>query len=237
MRYVVVAVFCLFVVRPLSGQIPEIQPAFPEISVVGRGDVLVSADRARLSVTIETHDQTAVRAASDNAEATARTIAALKSAGAAEQDIKTSGYTVWMDYDSNGRRIKGFGARNSLRVEVPRIADLGRLVDAALSGGATQLQPVQFLGPKIDQARHDAMVAAVARARADAQILAEAAGGTLGDLISLTSTSGTPGSYERNFNLDAVVLSGAVAPTNFSPSDLVVSATAAGKWRFLSRKQ
>lgn len=237
MRNVVSSVFCVLscLANPVAAQVRDVQPPVPEITASGRGDVPVTPDRARLSVTIETHASSAVQAAADNAAVTARTIDALKAAGATEQDIHTSGYTVWTDYDNNGRRIKSVGARIGLRVEVLRIADLGRFVDAALSGGATQLQPIQFLGPKMDQARHDAMVAAVAKAKADAEILAEAAGGTLGELITLSSSYVTPGTFG-----DVVLassLSGTPQPTTFSPTDLLVSVTALGRWRYLPRRQ
>ena len=237
MRYVAGSVFWLlsFVATPVAGQVRDVQPALPEITASGRGDVPVTPDRARLSVTIETHASSAVQAASDNAATAARTIAALKAAGATDQEIRTSGYTVWTDYDNNGRRIKSVGARLGLRVEVSRIADLGKFVDAALSAGATQLQPIQFLGPSMEQARHDAMAAAVSKARADAQVLAEAAGGTLGELISLSSTYVTPGTFG-----DVVLtssLAGAPQPTSFSPTDLVISVTALGRWRYLPRRQ
>src|SRR6476620_7012864 len=105
---------------------------------------------------------------------TSQTIAAVKAAGATPEQIKTSGYSVWMDYDSNRGKPKGFGARNTMQIEVSRIADLGKFIDASLSGGATQLQPIQFLGPGMDKAWRNAISAAVAKARGDAEALAEA---------------------------------------------------------------
>lgn len=238
MRYVAVGVFYLTacVAAPLRAQNTLVQPTVPEINASGHGDVLVTPDRARLSVTIESRAESAVEAASDNAAVTARTIAALKAVGATDQDIKTSGYNVWTDFDKDGRHVRAFGARNTLRVEVLRIGELGRFVDAALKGGATQLQPIQYLGEKMDQARHEAMSAAVAKARADAKVLAEAAGGTLGDLISLTSSSNTPGYYQDVMQGRVLAASGGLTPTNFVPSELLVSATAIGKWRYLQHK-
>jgi uncharacterized protein YggE len=220
-------------VVPAGAQLRDAQRAVPEITATGRGDVLISPDRAVLLVNVETHASSAVRAASDNAAATTQTIAAVRAAGATPEQIKTSGYSVWMDYDSNRGRPKGFGARNTLRVEVTRIADLGKLIDASLSGGATQLQPIQFLGPEMDKARRDAIAAAVAKARGDAEALAAAAGGTLGELITLSG--GNLSSPSGQWQLESVVVTGTSVPTNLNVSDLVVSATAVGRWRFVSR--
>jgi uncharacterized protein YggE len=240
MRYLSVIVFCIttFSAAVLPAQIREPQPAVPEIVSSGRGDVLVTPDRARLAVTVETRGESASQAASNNAATIARTVAALRSAGAEESDIKTSGYFVWTDYEKDGRRVKAFGVRNTLRVEVRRIGDLGKFVDAALSNGATQLQPVQFFGQNIERARHEAIAAAISRARGDAQALAEASGGTLGDVISLTSTTAEPGLYDQTRLASAVVVTGAAnTPTSIAVPDLTVSATAFGRWRYVSRKQ
>lgn len=235
MRHFVICVLFLVsvMVVPAGAQLRGAQPAVPEITASGRGDVLVSPDRAVLSVIVETHASSAVRAASDNAANTARTIDAVKAAGAAPEQIKTSGYSVWMDYDSNRGRPKGFGARNTLRIEVTRIADLGKLIDAALSGGATQLQPIQFLGPGMDKARRSAIGAAVAKARSDAEALAEAAGGTLGELITLSG--GNLSSPYDQVQLTSLTVSGSSVPTSLNVSDLVISATAIGRWRYLPR--
>jgi uncharacterized protein YggE len=238
MRYVVVGVFFISAFAPrLNAQIRELQPALPEVTATGRGDVLVTPDRARLSIMVESHSDNASRAASDNAQAVASTRAALLAAGAAESDIKTVGYNVSQDYDRN--RPKGFVVRNSMRVEVQEISLLGKFIDAALKGGATQLNPVQFFGPGLERARHEALAQAVARARGDAEAMAQAAGGVLGDIISLTSSSFGPGSYEQPMPVTVTsgLASGSMSPTSFSVSDLTVSATAVGKWRYVPRKQ
>jgi uncharacterized protein YggE len=238
MRYVIVGVFFVSGLAPrLSAQIRELQPVVPEVTATGRGDVLVTPDRGRLAIMVESHADNASKAASDNAFAVASVRAALLAAGATQSDIRTVGYNVSQDYDRG--KPKGFVARNSMRVEVQQISLLGKLIDAALKGGATQLAPVQFLGPGLEKARHEALAQAIARARGDAEAMAQAAGGVLGDIISLTSSSFGPGSYEQpmQVNVTSGAVSGSMNPTSFNVSDLTVSATAVGKWRYVVRRQ
>ena len=103
-----------------------------------------------------------------------------------------------------------------------------------MNGGAGEINSVQFGAPNIEEARRAAMTEAVKQARADAAVLASAAGGTLGRLITLSSSSSFPpgyGSYQMESV--AVLTSGSSVPTVISPRDLTVSAQALGRWEFI----
>src|SRR5687768_14842345 len=110
----------------------------PEIATSGRGEVRVAPDLARLQISVETRSSSANAAAADNAARITRTIAAVRAAGIDSAQINTAGYSVSPDHDSKGRQT-GFVVRNGLGIEVRRIADVGKIIDAALSGGATQV--------------------------------------------------------------------------------------------------
>ncbi len=115
-----------------------------------------------------------------------------------------------------------------------RIADVGKIIDAALSAGATQVNGVQFLRSNVQESRRSALALAVAEARRDAEALAEAAGGTLGGLIYLTSGFATlPQSFEYR---TIVPTSTMLAPnTPIMPGDLTVTAVANARWLFRPR--
>lgn len=78
------------------------------------------------------------------------------------------------------------------------------------------------------------MIQAVKQARADAALIATAAGGSLGRLISLTSSGGAPPVYGQ-FQLESAVLTsgGGPVPTSISPRDLIATAQASGRWEFV----
>ncbi|HEY3258370.1 MAG TPA: SIMPL domain-containing protein [Gemmatimonadaceae bacterium] len=217
-----------------SGQ-PTSSPSAsaPEIATSGRGEISVAPDLARLQVTVETRSSSASAAAADNAVKLTKTVAAVRVAGVDSAQIGTSGYSVVTDYDSKSRPI-GFVVRNGLRIDVQRIADVGKIIDAALSSGSTQVNGIQFLRLNVNDSRRSAVALAVAEARRDAEVLARAAGGSLGRLIYLTSGFAQ---MPRNFELQEVVLTSALAgaSTRIMPGDLTVVAVANARWQFLPR--
>jgi uncharacterized protein YggE len=79
---------------------------------------------------------------------------------------------------------------------------------------------------------------AAAEARRDAEVLADAAGGSLGRLLSMSSGNLNPGTSLRS--LESVMVTGAgsssYTPTELRPGDLMVSAIASGRWEFLPRR-
>jgi uncharacterized protein YggE len=183
---------------------------------------------------VTTRGASAAEAGSQNAAKVASTMASLRSAGVAAEDLSNQGYSVEQAFDEKGRR-SGFTARNSIRVRTGNIDLVGRIIDAALAGGATEIASVQYGAARMEEARRNAMTEAVRQARADAEIMASAAGGRLGRLITLSGGAGMPPGY-GGFRLEEVSLtasSGGAAPTVLSPRDLTVSAYATGRWEFI----
>ena len=216
---------------PISAQTQNASPNIPEIATTGRGEVHVTPDKAILNVGIETRSGSANAAVGDNAARVLKTIAALRNAGVDSARITTGGYTLYPDYDKN--KPVGFIARNNLRVEVLRITDVGKLLDAALSSGANQVSNIQFIRADSKEARRTALALAVADARRDAEVLAQAAGGALGNLVSLTST--LP-SQPIGIQLDSVVMTsggGSYPQTPVIPGDLTIAAVASARWQFV----
>lgn len=223
------------VAAPAAAQLRESTSATanaPEIATSGRGEVRVSPDVVRLQLTVETSSSSANLAASDNATRVTRTIAALRAAGVDSAQIRTAGYSVGQDNDRG--RPSGFIVRNSLRVEVQRIVDVGRIIDAALTAGATQVNSVQFARLNVQDARRNALALAVAEARRDAEALAGAAGGTLGRLIYLTN--GFVVSPQFQYQTAYVTSGVSAAATPIMPGDLDVIAIANARWQFLPRQ-
>jgi uncharacterized protein YggE len=148
--------------------------------------------------------------------------------------LTNQGYSIEQAYEDNGRKRGGFTARNTIRARVNGVDQVGKVIDAAVNGGAGEINSVQFGAPNIEEARRAAMTEAVKQARADAAVLASAAGGTLGRLITLSSSSGFPPGYGYA-QLESVVVTGAASsvPTVISPRDLTVSAQALGRWEFI----
>jgi len=234
MRLLFIA-FSLACVSSLATAQARDSSARPEIATSGRGEVHVTPDQALMLVSLETHSPSAAAAAQDNAARLTRTIAALRAAGVDSAQITTAGYSLSQDYEKN--RPSGFAARNALRVEVRHIADIGKIIDVALTAGATSVGQVQFLRADTREARRSALALAVAEARRDAEVLAQAAGGTLGKLVYLTSGVSLPQGRESPGYavLTSSIMTGGGAPTPIMPGELTVAAVATARWLFVSR--
>lgn len=153
------------------------------ISVSGLGRVDAAPDLATINVGVSTQAKTAREALSQNTERLAKVLAELKAAGVAERDLQTSGLSLGpvFDYSVRGEpRVTGYQVSNMLTVRVRVLESLGTVLDQTVSDGANEFRGLTFAlaepGPAMDAAR----VAAVKDARRKAEMMAEAAGVTLG---------------------------------------------------------
>lgn len=230
-------VFTMAIGEGLRGQTgPVPNASAPEIVSAGHGDTAIAPTSAAFTVSVTTRAPTAAQAAAENARRLESTLSWLRSQGLAPADLTTAGYSVGQDYEEQrGRRTPaGFVARNTVRVEVRRLEDLGKIIDAALTGGATEISAPQFLSTNLREGRRAALAEAVREARADAEAIARAAGGALGRLISVNSGVSSPmyRGYSGEMVLAAAMPGG--APTNIMPRDLSVSAQVTVRWEFVA---
>lgn len=171
----------------------------PRIEVAGSAQISVVPDMARLQLGVERRDADAAAALDAMAADMTAVMDRLMAAGIAEKDMQTNGLSlnVELDYAGNGPgRVVGYTARSNLNIAVYDIDKLGETVTAAVADGANQISSLQF--DIADRQPHEdaAMRAAVASARAKAELYAEAAGVSLGALILLSENTATqPGPF------------------------------------------
>lgn len=170
---------------------PPREPAPPMIEVAGQGEVLAMPDRAQVLVTVQVRARTAAAAGSENAARSQKVMDAIRTAGIAREQLATQGFTVQpaYNYPGDGRSptLVGYDARNTVRVEVRQLDQLGKIIDAALGAGANDVAGVNFYLANPSAVRRDALAAAMSDARLAAEAIAKAAGGTLGALVLVTT--------------------------------------------------
>src|SRR5579872_3156623 len=176
--------FLIVLASPMRAQVAPPQP--PAIVTNGDAHAEVQADRAQLLVSVETRGPTAASAASENSRLTRATLDTLRTTGLSREQLGTFGYSVQPQYVQ--AKVNGYIARNTVRVDIRKVDDVGRIIDAALAGGATSIGSLQFTASNVDSARREAFARATAQARGDAEALARAAGGSLGPLLELTAS-------------------------------------------------
>jgi uncharacterized protein len=196
------------------------------------------ADRATLLVAVETHAPTAAAAAGDNAKRVRATLDTLRAIGLSRDQLGTFGYSVQPQYTrpkpgQDQNQISGYVARNTVRVEIRKVDDVGRAIDAALAGGANSIGALQFTATNADSARREALAKATAQAKGDAEVLARAAGGTLGPLLELTASGGGP-IVRPVYAMKA--MAGAAAADVTTPIDegpITISVSVNARWQFI----
>ena len=242
------------VAQTVGSQVPAVSPPLrPEITASGRGEVRLAPDYAYVTIGVTTQSPSAVETASKNSDRTAAVINALRSIGLTQQQIVTSGYSLTQVYEypkNQQPRLSGFSARNTVRAEVRRLDDVGKVIDAAITSGATDVASIQFLASSTEEARRNALADAVRQARADADVMARGAGGSLGRLISMNSSGVSVPIMIRGAStgqLESVTLSGAAEysgmgaaappppppPTPVNPGELIVVAQVFSRWEFV----
>ena len=235
---------------PLIAQsAPIAQPTQPPplyIAASAGGETRVTPDRALVQVTVDSRGESAARAGADNRTKQGRVIDSVKATGVASPQIRTAGYRVYPEYAQPERgkapKVTGYRASNTVQVEVRNIENIGRIIDAALGAGATNVSSVGLYASNTDSARREAVRLAVTKARGEAESAAVAAGGTLGTLLELTID---PGAIPRPL-LQNIVATGAVASmgggemamaqsyTPVEPGESLVLAFVRVRWQFLS---
>jgi uncharacterized protein YggE len=154
------------------------------ITVTGNGTVNATPDQASFAFGVTTNAATAAQALTRNASQARAIIDALKKAGVASADIQTTQVSLWPQTSSDGSRVTGYQASNSVQVKAA-IGKSGALVDAAVGAGANNVD-----GPNLDTADKSslydqALKRALDEAKGKAEAIATAAGLTLGSIAKV----------------------------------------------------
>jgi uncharacterized protein YggE len=236
-RLVVMALLMCAVSSGSIAQVPAPTVREPEVAASGRGEARIAPDYAYVTIGVTTQAPNAVDAASENARRIASATNAIRRFGLTEQQVTTSRYSLTQIYEHprNGSpKPSGFSARNMIRAEVHRLDDVGKIIDAAIAAGATDVSGIQFLASNTDAPRRAAVTDAVRHARADADAMARAAGGSLGRLIAISSSGISQPVYRGESDFSARVAAGSAAiPTNIVPAELNLAAMVFGRWEFI----
>ena len=205
----------------------------PIITTVASGEVSVAADRAVLTIGVVFRDSSATEAGARLARAINSVRDTLTQLGFPADSIPTTRFGVTPEYSYEGEReLLGYNAFSAMEVTLVRLDEIGRIIDGALAAGANDITSIEYQTSRLREARSEALRRAVREARDDADALAAAGGGTLGELIAL-STADTRG-LGGGLRIEGVVVRGATAQgTAVSPRQVQVSITVTAQWRFV----
>ena len=155
------------------------EEALPTLTMNGVGSAQIAPDMAEITLGVITEAKDAAKAHSDNAAQAARVQAAVKALGVAERDIQTMRYDFSPIYDvkDNGRSVTtGYTVTNAVVVKVRNLANVGKVIDAALANGANRVDSLEFSASDPSAAKDAALADAARDARSKADAVARALG-------------------------------------------------------------
>jgi len=181
-----------------------------------------------ISVSVETNHQDAMVAQSQNAQAMAVVMDALTRAGITEEDLQTTGYSIYPVYDSNTslplQRVQSYRVVNTLAITLRDVNRTGEIIDLAVANGANRIDSVAFTHSeeRQQQLRAEAITVALRMARADADAAAGAAGLTILRVKDVTvGQNYYPIAYR---GVESAGAADTAATTPIVPGDVTVSA-------------
>jgi uncharacterized protein YggE len=158
------------------------------VTVSGTGSVSAVPDRAQISAGVETRASTAKAALAQNAAAMRKVIDALRANGG--KNVTTQTVSLSPAYDQQGQP-SGYAASN-VASATTTLDNVGALIDAAAEAGANTI-----FGPSLSQSDAEvlykqALAKAVADAKERAEVLAKAAGRTVGRVTAMSEGGSAP---------------------------------------------
>lgn len=207
----------------------------PILTVSGTGQARVAPDEATVRLGVLAQAPTA-REAQDRVNRVANAVLeAIRKVGVPAERIQTTGLSLNPQYaqgrsDSQGPRITGYQASNTVAVRLDDLAKVGPVIDGGLAAGANNLDGVEF-GLRNDAAgRAAALTDAVAAARGKAEALAKALHVRLVEILEVAEgnvavTPPTP------FRGRVAFAAEAMAATPVSTGQVGVDASVTIRWR------
>jgi uncharacterized protein YggE len=197
------------------------------ISVRGIAKQEVAPDMAYLTLGISVKGDTAESVRTQAAEASQKVRRALLGMAISENNIQSSSYNLYPDYENvNGKnKQKGYALNTTLRIKVDDLKKLGDIIDKTVQEGVTNVNQVSFALSEESNVQRQ-LLAAVDNARAKAAIVANAGGRNLGEMLSADISdyngetmvaAGT--NYKRSLAADVA------APTQLMPGTLKIDAS------------
>lgn len=141
--------------------------------------------------------------------------------------IDTTGAVVRPDYrwnrETEEQELRGYIAERQMTVLVKDLELLGRLVEGAVDVGVNQVSPPELQSSSMDAANRKALSIAASDAKANAEVLAESLGASIGKVISINAGRNAPMPPGPQMRMAAAAESDAAA--SYNSGDLTFSAT------------
>jgi uncharacterized protein YggE len=188
---------CLVLMAITLASLPAFADDLPRtISVSGTGNVDAKPDIARLSLAVQRRN-TSMQVARDETVRVSRAFLDLcRKLGIKESKIRTSGLTIQPEYrwdpKENQQIFLGYFVQRQLEVELDDLDKLGEVIEGAIDAGVNEVSPPQLDSSRRKELSRDALAAATADAKANAERIAASLGVTVGAVRTITASGAMP---------------------------------------------
>ncbi|MFC1540606.1 SIMPL domain-containing protein [Candidatus Margulisiibacteriota bacterium] len=180
---------CLLMVLALTlpGHSALLQADKTQIAISGTGIVKAQPDVAYIQVAVERTEKTAAQAQQITAGKMNNILASLEKSGINKDQIETTQVSLRPKYEyvQRNRKFVGYSARNQIRITVEQLKELGRIIDATIAAGATDLNQISFSIKDQAVYKNAALQKAFQNAKEKAETIAAAAGQTLEKIVRI----------------------------------------------------
>ncbi len=196
------------------------------VTVAGSGTVTGTPDTLRLSLSVTTAAPTIDAALASSNKAAAAVAASLKKNGVADKDLQTSGLSIQPSYTSKGAP-SGYRVYENLTASLRDLRTAGVTIGAAVGAGGSAVR-VDGLSIALDNTSglvSGARTRAIDDAKTKATQYAEAAGRSLGPVVSISETVQQPATYPYAARGLDVAMAQAAVPIQAGSQDVTVLVT------------
>lgn len=201
------------------------------MTVLGRGEVFATPDRATIRLGAQAQANEAAVAQSAVNESMAKAVAGIQKLGIEQRSIRTLGLNLFPVYSGHGPggeseepRVTGYRAANTIEVTVDDLTLVGKIIDAGVAAGVNRLEGVSFeLRDDLPQ-RNQALRRAIEAAKSKAKAMAPALEVKLGKLREVIE-GGIAIEPPQPFFARGVRSTFAAAETPVQPGELRVEAS------------
>lgn len=166
------------------------------------GKVSAKPDIATASFSVVTSGKEAAKVQEDNDKKMKEVIGFLKEKGISEDDIKTSGYNLYPQYDYETRAVEGvkippnivgYTLTQTVTVKIRKLEEAASIVGGLTAKGVNQIDSLAYSIEDPDSLKAEARQIAIDKAKGKAQELALSLGIRLGKVINFSEgDSGFP---------------------------------------------
>jgi uncharacterized protein YggE len=188
---------------------------------------MIEPDRAMVSIGVETEGLDVAKLKAANDQRVKAIVDGVKKLGIDAKDIQTSRLTIEpvYNYQDGRQELLRYKLRNVVTIRVKDLSKVEGVVNAGVSGGSNLLNGLYFESSKEDAVRDSLRIAATKNARQRAAEMAQAAGASLGKVVSIQENVAYRPQYGAMMMKSQALMEGADPGTPVSAGELTIRAT------------